>query len=227
MPPEEIEEMREQICSVGKLLYDRGYVASNDGNISVRLDADEILITPSGVSKGRMTPGMLVRCSLKDGKPVPADTSGRFPSSEIKMHLAVYRERPDIGAVVHAHPVNATAFAICRHALAEAYLPELVLNFGQIPVTDFAMLSTDEVPRSIMPFVHDYDGMLLANHGALAYATDLWAAFDLMETIEHSAKIYRAVHELGGGVELDEQQVAYLEGLRAFYHQRAQARDKA
>lgn len=218
------EQSARDICAVGKLLYDRGYVASNDGNISVRVGQDELLITPSGVSKGRMTPQMLVRCDL-EGNVVPGDTSGRFPSSEIRMHLRVYQERPDVGAVVHAHPVYATAFAILRHDLSEAYLPELVLNFGKIPVAPFAMLSTDEVPDSIMPYLHDYNGLLLANHGALAWGTDLWAAFDLMETIEHSAKIYKAVHDLGGGVELSREQVDYLTNLREFYRGRASKRN--
>lgn len=211
------------ICAVGKLLYDRGYVASNDGNISVRTGSNELLITPSGVSKGRMAPDMLVRCDLQ-GNVLADDASGRFPSSEIKMHLKVYERRPDVGAVVHAHPVFATAYAILRHDLSEAYLPELVLNFGRIPVAPFAMLSTDEVPRSIEPYLDDYNGLLLANHGALAWGQDVWAAFDLMETIEHSAKIYKAVHDLGGGVELTDGQVEYLTDLREFYRSRASRR---
>lgn len=213
----------QDICAVGKLLYDRGYVASNDGNISVRTGQNELLITPSGVSKGRMTPKMLVRCDL-EGNVLADDESGRFPSSEIKMHLRVYERRPDVGAVVHAHPVFATAFAILRHDLAEPYLPELVLNFGRIPVAPFAMLSTDEVPRSIEPYLADYNGLLLANHGALAWGKDVWTAFDLMETIEHSAKIYKAVHDLGGGVELTDGQVKYLTNLRGFYRGRASRR---
>lgn len=213
-------EARELICQIGKLLYDRGYVASNDGNISVRVAENRLLITPSGVSKGRMTPQMLVLCAL-DGTVASEDTSGRHPSSEIKMHLKVYAERPDVGAVVHAHPVYATAFAICRHELSEAFLPELILNFGKIPVAPFAMLSTDEVPQSIEPYVHDYNGLLLANHGALAWGKDAWAAFDLMETIEHSAKIYKAVLEMGEGVELSPAQVDYLTNLRGFYRDRA------
>ena len=215
-----VAEAREDVCAVGRLLYERGYVASNDGNISVRCGEDEVLITPSGVSKGRMEPRMLVRCDLS-GRPLTCDESGRFPSSEIKMHLEVYRARPEVRAVVHAHPVFATAFAILRKDLDEAYLPELVLNFGKIPVAPFAMLSTDEVPLSIRPYLADYNGLLLANHGALAWGKDVWAAFDLMETIEHSAKIYKAVHDLGGGVELTDGQVAHLEGLRAFYRERA------
>ncbi|MST71972.1 class II aldolase/adducin family protein [Olsenella porci] len=220
------EDVRDDICKVGRLLYDRGYVASNDGNVSVRVGANEVVVTPSGVSKGRMTPDMLVRCDL-DGNVLPDDESGRFPSSEVKMHLAVYRERPDVRAVVHAHPVFATAFAICRRELSEPYLPELILNFGRIPVTDFAMLSTDEVPRSILPFVHDYNGVLLANHGAVAWGGGVWKAFDLMETIEHSAKVYKVVHDLGGGVELDPDQVSRLQGMHDFYRRRASARNDA
>jgi L-fuculose-phosphate aldolase len=110
---------------------------------------------------------------------------------------------------------------------AEPYLPELILNFGRIPVTDFAMLSTDEVPRSILPFVHDYNGVLLANHGAVAWGADVWKAFDLMETIEHSAKVYKVVHDLGGGVELDPDQVSRLQGMHDFYRRRASARGDA
>ena len=141
------------------------------------------------------------------------------------MHALVYAERPDVRAVVHAHPVTATAFAICRRPLYEPYLCEMVVNFHGIPVADFALPSTDEVPRSILPYVHDHDGMLLANHGALAYGPDLWAAFDLMETIEHTAKVYAQVASLGGGVELDAGQVDRLLALRSFYRQRASVRE--
>ncbi|MGI6754996.1 MAG: class II aldolase/adducin family protein [Atopobiaceae bacterium] len=213
-------QIREAIVEVGRLMYERGYVASNDGNISVRTKEGEIIITPSGVSKGRMNPDMLVVCDM-DGNVVAHDTSRRHPSSEIKMHLEIYKARPDIFAVVHAHPVYATAFAILRHDLKEAYLPELVLNFGTIPVAPFAMLSTDEVPQSIRPYLADHEGLLLANHGALAWGTDVFAAFDRLETIEHSAKIYKAVHDMGGGVELTNEQVKHLINLRSFYRKRA------
>lgn len=219
---ESLDEARRQVCQVGRLLYDRGYVASNDGNISVRV-GDELLVTPSGVSKGRMTPDMLVRCRL-DGSVVEGDRSGRHPSSETKMHLVLYRERPELRSVVHAHPVYATAFAICRKELADAYLPELIVNFGKVPVAEFAMPSTEEVPQSILPFVHEYNGLLLANHGALAWADGLWAAFDRLETIEHSARIFHAVHLLGGGVQLSERQVGDLIGLRDLYRRSASER---
>lgn len=220
----DLDKTRQEICSVGKLLYERGYVVSNDGNVSVRVDEDTLLVTPSGVGKGRMEPDDLVLCDL-DGCVLPEDTSGRHPSSEVQMHALVYAKRPDVRAVVHAHPVTATAFAICRRPLCEAYLCEMVVNLRGIPVADFALPSTDEVPRSILPYVHDHNGMLLANHGALAYGPDLWAAFDLMETIEHTAKVYAQVAAVGGGVELDEGQVDRLLALRSFYRQRASARE--
>ena len=142
------QEEREAVCRVGKLLYDRGYVAANDGNISMKVGGDRLLITPSGVSKGRMTPDMLLVTDL-DGNVLEGD---RHPSSEGKMHLEVYRNRPDVNAVVHAHPPVSTAFAVCRRGLETPYLSELVAGLGQVPCTPFfAMLSTDEVPKASAP----------------------------------------------------------------------------
>ena len=141
---ERYESVREEICGVCRLLYERGYVVSNDGNVSVRVEDGKILITPSGVGKGRMTPDMLVLCDL-EGVILEGD---RPPSSESKMHLMIYRERPDVRAVVHAHPPFSTARAVCRRPLTERYLTEMVLSLGEVPVTEFAMLSTDEVPQS-------------------------------------------------------------------------------
>ena len=176
---------REQICQVGKLLYDRGYAAANDGNISVKVAPDRLLMTPSGVSKGRMT---------------------------------VYRGRPDAGAVVHAHPPVSTAFAVCRRGLETPYLAELAAGLGQVPCTpSFAMLSTDEVPDSVAPYLPDHNALLLANHGALAWGGDLWEAFDRLETVEHTAKIVFCAERMGGAVPLTEQEVSRLQGLRGMY----------
>ncbi len=207
-------QLREEICQVGRLLYDRGYVASNDGNISVMAEPGRLLITPSGVSKGRMTPDMLLVTDL-EGNVIEGD---RHPSSEGKMHLAVYRARPEVRAVVHAHPQAATAFAICRRPLKTPYLAELVLGLGEVPVTpEFAMLSTDEVPKSIEPYLPGHNALLLANHGALAWGESLWQAFDRMETVEHTAKTLLNVQALGGGVPLTEAQVDTLIGMRDMY----------
>ena len=208
------QEEREAVCRVGRLLYDRGYVAANDGNISVKVGEDRLLITPSGVSKGRMTPEMLLVTDL-DGNVLEGD---RHPSSEGKMHLEVYRGRPDVNAVVHAHPPVATAFAVCRRGLETPYLSELVAGLGQVPcTTSFAMLSTEEVPESVRPYLEDHNALLLANHGALAWGGDLWEAFDRLETVEHTAKIVLNAQLLGGGVPLTEAEVERLQGLRGMY----------
>ena len=205
---------RELICRVGGLLYDRGYAAANDGNLSVRVGEDRLLITPSGVSKGRMTPDMLLVTDL-DGQVVEGD---RHPSSETKMHLMVYRRRPDAGAVVHAHPPVSTAFAVCRRGLETPYLAELAAGLGTVPCTpSFAMLSTDQVPESIAPYLPDHNAVLLANHGALAWGADLWEAFDRLETVEHTAKIVLNAETLGGGVPLTAEEVSRLQGLRGMY----------
>ena len=208
------QEEREAVCRVGRLLYDRGYVAANDGNISVKVAENRLLITPSGVSKGRMTPEMLLVTDM-DGTVIEGD---RHPSSEGKMHLEVYRGRPDVNAVVHAHPPVSTAFAVCRRGLETPCLSELVVGLGQVPCTpSFAMLSTEEVPESVRPYLAEHNALLLANHGALAWGGDLWEAFDRLETVEHTAKIVRNVQLLGGGVPLTEEEVERLRGLRGMY----------
>ena len=204
------EKLRQEICQICHLLYERGYVVSNDGNVSARTERGTILVTPSGVGKGRMTPDMLVETDL-DGNILSGD---RHPSSESKMHWMVYRERPDVMAVVHAHPPLSTAFAICRRPLNERYLAEMVVGLGEVPVTEFAMLSTEEVPNSVKPFVQDHSAVLLANHGALTWGPSLLSAFDRIETVEQTAKVYYYVSQLGGGVE-----------MTGFYQKLAQKRE--
>ena len=213
-------DLREELCRVCRLLYDRGYVAGHDGNVSCRLPDGNLLVTPSGVSKGRLEPEMLVVCDL-EGNVLEGD---RYPSSETPMHLEVYRQRLDVGAVLHAHPVAATAFAICRKGLEEPYLIETISGLGAVPVAPYALPSTQEVPESIRPFVKDHNAALLANHGAITWGRDLWAAFDRMETLEHTAKIYAKVHQLGGGVPLASEQVEALLALAGRYETLTQKR---
>ena len=208
-----MEQDRETLCQVCLLLYQRGYVVSNDGNVSVRIGEDQVLITPSGVSKGRLTPDMLVVCDL-EGRVLAGHLP---PSSESAMHLLVYRERPDVGAVVHAHPPAATAFSICRRPLAQHYLTETISGLGEVPVAPFALPSTSQVPDSLRPYVAGCNGALLANHGAIAWGRDLWHAFDRMEQVEQTAKIFALVHQLGGGVELSPEQVEAIRGLEGHY----------
>ena len=212
---------RELICRIGKLLYDRGYVASNDGNISVRC-GDRLVMTPSGVSKGRMTEEMLLVTDL-EGNVLEGN---RHPTSEGKMHLAVYRHRPDVRAVVHAHPPVSTAFAACRKGLETPYLAELVVGLGTVPCTPtFAMLSTEEVPESVVPYLPDHNALLLANHGSLTWGGDLWEAFDRMETVEHTAKIVMNIQTLGGGVPLTEEEVARLRSMTGMYKKLKEVRE--
>ena len=208
-----MEQDRETLCQVCLLLYHRGYVVSNDGNVSVRIGEDQVLITPSGVSKGRLTPDMLVVCDL-EGRVLAGHL---HPSSESAMHLLVSRERPDVGAVVHAHPPAATAFSICRRPLAQHYLTETISGLGEVPVAPFALPSTSQVPDSLRPYVAGCNGALLANHGAIAWGRDLWHAFDRMEQVEQTAKIFALVHQLGGGVELSPEQVGAIRGLEGHY----------
>lgn len=215
------EKLRQEICEICHLLYERGYVVSNDGNVSARTERGTILITPSGVGKGRMTPDMLVETDL-EGNILAGD---RHPSSESKMHWMVYRERPDVMAVVHAHPPMSTAFAICRRPLKERYLAEMVVGLGEVPVTEFAMLSTEEVPNSVRPFVQDHSAVLLANHGALTWGPSLLSAFDRMETVEQTAKVYYYVSRLGGGVEMTQEQADTLKSMTGFYQKLAQKRE--
>lgn len=217
------EAERALMCAVGKLLYDRGYVAANDGNLSMKVEPDRLLVTHSGVSKGRLTPDMLLVTDL-EGNVLEGN---RHPSSETKMHLAVYRGRPDVGAVVHAHPPVSTAFAVCRRGMETPYLSELVTGLGAVPCTpSFAMLSTDEVPRSVEPYLADHCAVLLANHGALTWGEDLWEAFDRMETVEHTAKILLNARLLGDPVALTQEETAELRSMQGMYRQLRQVREE-
>ena len=215
------EQQREEVCEICHLLYQRGYVVSNDGNVSLRAEEGKILITPSGVGKGRMTPEMLVVCDL-EGNVLEGE---RYPSSESKMHLMIYRERADVMSVVHAHPPVSTAFAICRRPLKERYLSEMVAGLGEVPVTEFAMLSTNEVAESVRPFVHDHNAVLLANHGSLAWGHTLLSAFDRLETVEQTAKVYYYVMGLGGGVEISQEQADTLRSMAGYYQKLAGRRE--
>jgi L-fuculose-phosphate aldolase len=207
------EQIRGDIVEVGRRLWDRGYVASNDGNISVRLDEQRLITTPANVSKGFMTPDMLVVTDMS-GKKLSGE---RKPSSELKMHLQVYRDRPDARAVVHAHPPTATGFAVAGIPLDRAVLAEVVTTLGSIPIAEYATPSTDELPAACSKYLKAHDGLLLANHGALAIGPDLLTAYHRMETIEHFAKISLVTRLLGREHLLSREEVTRLQGLRGMY----------
>jgi L-fuculose-phosphate aldolase len=207
------EQLRADIVEVGRRVYARGYVASNDGNISVRLDERRLLTTPKSVSKGFMTPDMMVVTDLS-GKKLSA---GRDPSSELLMHLAVYRNRPDVRAVVHAHPPLATGFAVAGIPLDKAVLAEVITTLGSIPIADYGTPSTPELADAVSAHIKAHDGLLLANHGALTVAHELYAAYYKMETIEHFARISLVARLLGGERVLSREEVMRLQALRGSY----------
>ena len=209
----ETEALRADIVEVGRRLHERAYVASNDGNISVRLDGDRILTTPKGVSKGFMTPDMIVVTDL-DGKKLSGE---RDPSSELLMHLAVYRRRSDIGAVVHAHPPVATGFAVAGIPLDRAVLAEVVTTLGSIPIADYGTPSTHELADAVDRHIAVHDGLLLANHGAITVANRLMPAYYKMETIEHFARISLVARLLGRERLLSREEVNRLQELRGVY----------
>jgi L-fuculose-phosphate aldolase len=209
----DLERLKADIVEVGRRLYQRGFVASNDGNITIRFADDRLLTTPKNVSKGFMNPGMMVVVDL-DGRKV-AGTSDA--SSELKMHLEVYRQRADVRAVVHAHPALATGFAVAGIPLDRAVLAEVICTLGSIPIADYATPSTQELPTAVRQYIKAHDGLLLANHGALTVGSDVYAAYYKMETIEHFAKISLTARLLGGERLISQEEVLRLQSLRGLY----------
>lgn len=203
-------KIRQQICDVGQKLYDKGFVAANDGNISVKISPNELIVTPTGVSKGGMKPEDLVKMTL-DGTILSGKSK---PSSEVKMHIQVYRLNPKIQAVVHAHPPIATAYAVARVPMQKPIISEAVVNLGVVPVADYALPGTEEVPESIKPYINDYNAVLLANHGLLTWGEDLTQAFYRHESVEHYGKILLYVNQIGQAEEFSCQEVGALLDIR-------------
>jgi len=205
-------EIKKQICDIGKRIYDRGMVAANDGNISVKISDNEFLCTPTGVSKGFMTPEYICKVD-RDGNVIQAN--GNFkPSSEIKMHMRVYQQRPDVKSVVHAHPIYATSFAIAGIPLTQPIMPEAVIALGCVPIAEYGTPSTMEIPDAVEKYLQYYDAVLLANHGALAYSDSLLAAYHKMESLEFYAELLFHSKQLGGPKELSAEQVERLYEIR-------------
>lgn len=205
------DRVKADIVEVGRRLYMKGLVAASDGNISARIGNDRIVATPTGLSKGYMSPEMMITLNM-DGKKLCGTLK---PSSELKMHLEVYRQRPDVLAVVHAHPPVATAFAVAGKALDSPVLPEIILTVGTVPLAAYGTPSTEEVPASIRPFLEKHDALLLKNHGALTLGTDLFNALYKMESVEHFALISLYAELLGGKQELSPGEVKKLLAVRA------------
>ncbi|MEO7509224.1 MAG: class II aldolase/adducin family protein [Pyrinomonadaceae bacterium] len=200
---------RRDIVAVGKLLYDRSYVVSSDGNVSVRLDDDRIVATPTMTCKGRMTEDSLAITDL-NGKAL----SKQRPSSELAMHLLIYQERPEIRAVCHAHPPHGSAFAVAGLAIDQPILSEVILTLGCVPLAAYGTPSTSELTENMRPLVKHHNALLMANHGAVAYGDDVWQAFDRLETLEHTAKIAILSRALGGANNLPPDAIEKLINVR-------------
>ena len=207
------DQLRREICKVGRWMYERGHIVACEGNLSVRLDEGRILTTPTCMNKGMLEPDDLVVTDL-DGKQL---AGFRRCSSEVALHLVIYRMRPDVNAVCHGHPPTATGFAAAGRGLNLALLPEVIVGLGQIPLVQYATPGTTELSEAIEPFVPHYDALLLANHGAVTCGPDLITAFFRMETVEHCAKITLAAELAGEPVLLSSREVAKLMAARPRY----------
>ena len=179
-------EAKKLIVEIGRRMYAKNFVAANDGNISCKVDENTIWTTPTGVSKGFMTEDMLVKLRL-DGTVISQGERG--PSSEVKMHLRVYNENPEVGGVCHAHPPISTSFAIAGMSLDRAIYPEALVNLGTVPCVHYETPGSQGIPDSVAPYCRDYNALLLANHGALTWGLDVLEAYYRMETLECYAAI--------------------------------------
>lgn len=212
--PRSEQQYRQEICRVGRWMYERGFIVAGEGNLSIRLDADRILTTPTCLNKGMMSPEDLVIMDM-DGHHLQGD---RKISSEAGMHLLFYRMRPDVNAVCHGHPPTATGFAAAGLGLDQALLPEVVVGLGKVPLVRYATPGTPDLSAVLEPYVPHYDALLLANHGATTCGPDLLTAFFRMETLEHFAKITLSARLAGEPQLLSTREVAKLMAARARYH---------
>ena len=202
-------DARKLIVEVGRLMYERSYVVASDGNVSILLDDGRVVATPTMTSKGRMTEESLAVTDLDGNK-----LTDKRASSELAMHLLIYRMRADIKAVCHAHPPHGTAFSVAGLAIEQPILSEVVLTLGCVPLTDYGTPSTNELTESMKPFVPHHNALLMANHGAVAYGRDLWEAWDRMETLEHTAKIAILARALGNVNDLPKEAIEKLIHIR-------------
>jgi len=194
-------------------MYEKAWIASNDGNISIRLPDGRLLVTPTGVSKGMMGPEDILLCDLEGRK-----ISGtRDVTSEIGMHLTIYQQRADANAVVHAHPPVATGFAVAGRALNMGILPEVIVTLGVVPLADYGLPGTPELSEAMLPYLQKYEALLLANHGAVAFGPDVLRAFFRLETVEHFARIQLVSELLGGPRALPRVEIARLFEARGRY----------
>lgn len=209
------KEARKALIEVCHLAYQRRYICGTEGNFSIRLSENVVLTTPKGACKGRVLEADLVLTNI-NGELLPNSLNGN-PSTELQMHLTTYKMRPDIKAVVHAHPTCAVGFTVAGISLEEPVLPEVICTVGSIPTAPYATPSTDEVSQSIEKFVKEYDVVMMDHHGALCLGLDIWDAFYKLETLEHYAETMLVAHLLGGAKPLSVEQVKKLIAVRSVY----------
>jgi len=212
MPPSE-QQLREGIIRAGRMMYDRGWIAANDGNITARLDGQRILATPASVGKGAMLPDDLIACD-NEGNLI---CCGRPRTTAMGMDVAIYAARPDIQAVVHAHPPTSTGFAVAGRALNLGLMPELVVSMGSVPLAEYGLPGTPALVEGMRPYIPKYNAILLANHGAVCYGDTVHQAYARMETLEHLARITLVAELLGGPRVLPRAEVQKLFEARARY----------
>jgi L-fuculose-phosphate aldolase len=200
---------RRDIVAVCRRIYERGWIAATDGNVSILLAPDRVLATPTGINKGTMSEDDLI-VTDRQGQTI---SGTRKPSSELLMHLAAYDARPDVKAVVHAHPTNCIAFSLAGVSLAQCLLPEIVFTFGSIPTTAYTTPTTDEVPKEIRKWLRDFDSMILDRHGSLTVGPDVHVAYDKLERMEHVAEITFRARQLGPIRPLSPEQIARLQAV--------------
>lgn len=213
------QDHRDDVVRVCRLIYEKGWVAMNDGNVSVRIAEDRILCTPTAVSKGMVEAEDLIVCDMGGNK-----VEGRGErTSEIAMHTTIYELRTDIQSVVHAHPPVATGFAAAGKALDKALLPEVIIQLGAVPLAAYGLPGTPALTDGMRPLIPHYDAVLLQNHGCTCYGKDVWQAFFRMEMVEHFAKITFVAEMLGGARPLPREEVEKLFAARDRYNVRSNA----
>ncbi len=214
------QEYREDIVRVCRLIYEKGWVAMNDGNVSIRLDDERIMCTPTAISKGTVSLADVIVCDMAGHKV----EGPRECTSEIAMHITIYSMRPDVRSVVHAHPPVATGFAAAGRALDKALLPEVIIQLGAVPLASYGLPGTRALTEGMLPYIPHYDALLLENHGCTSWGKDVWEAFFRMEMVEHFARITFVAEMLGGARPLPRDEVEKLFAARARYNVKSQAR---
>jgi len=203
-------QAKELLCEIGRRVWVKNFVAANEGNFSFRLDENSVLSTPTLQSKGFLKPEDIVTVNM-EGKKIEGL---KEPTSEVLLHLEIYKNRPDIKAVIHAHPPCATSFAVVKRPLPKCILPEVEIFVGEIPIVEYATPGTQELAESVKPFLSDFTAFLLANHGALTIGSDIEDAYYKMEIVEEYCRVLLYTRQLDGYTQMTDEKVGELLKLK-------------